>query len=177
MNPLDWIVKFLEVCATPALRFFGGPQMAVRDGWLGWSDKDKQHLVLLLWITFTNRREKPCLLRSLEINHRGIIYKAAAKQGHIGILGPTGWRVKTLRSQDCVVTSPQISATNIVERHGFFLLPKEVSIESGPFLFEVTAKFYGSRSRTDQFGVDGLSTHIPIPRKATRQVRFRFRAN
>lgn len=177
MNPLDWIVKFFEVCAKPLLRFFGSPQMEVQDGWLGWSDKDKQHLALLLWVKFTNTKEKPFLLRSLEIHHRGVNYKAIAKQGHVSILGPTGWRVRTLHPQDCVVTSPQIPAINIAGRHGFFPLPKELSIETGPFLFEVTATFEGGRSRTDQFGVDGFSTHVPISRKATRQVRFRFRAD
>ena len=176
MNPLDWIVKFFEVCATPLLRFFSSPQMEVQDGWLGWSDKDKQHLALLLWIKFTNTREKPFLLRSLEISHRGVKYKAIAKQGHVSILGPTGWRVRTLHPQDCVVTCPQMPAINLAGRHGFFPLPKELSIETGPFLFEVTAKFHAGRSRNDQFGVDGLSTHVPLLRQATRRVRFRFRA-
>jgi hypothetical protein len=177
MNPLDWIVKFFEVCAKPLLRIFGSPQMEVQDGWLGWSDKDKQHLALLLWVKFTNTKEKPFLLRSLKIHHRGVNYKAIAKQGHVSILGPTGWRVRTLHPQDCVVTSPQIPAINIARRHGFFPLPKELSIETGPFLFEVTATFEGGRSRTDQFGVDGFSTHVSISRKATRQVRFRIRAD
>jgi len=175
MNPLDWIVKFFEICTAPALRFFASPQMEVQDGWLGWSDKDKQHLSLLLWIKFTNTRGKPFLLRSLEIQHRGVRYKAIAKQRHVSILGPTGWRVRTLHAQDCVVACPQIPAINIAARHGFFPLPKDISLEKGPFVFQVTAKFHGSRSRTDEFGVDGLATHIPIPRKATRQVRFRFR--
>ena len=152
MNPLDWILKFFEVCAAPVLRFFGSPQIEVQDGWLGWADKDKQHLALLLWVTFTNTKEKVFLLRSLEIRHRGVNHKAIAKQGHISILGPTGWRVRTLHPQDCVVTSPQIPATNIARRHGFFPLPKELSIENGPFLFEVTAtlfKKYFPGSRTD----------------------------
>jgi hypothetical protein len=177
MNPLDWIVKFFELCAWPILRFFGSPQMQVQDGWLGWSDKDKQHLALLLWVTFTNTREKPFLLRSLEIHHRGVKYKAIAKQGHVRILGPTGWRVRTLRLEDCVVSSPQISDINIAGRHGFFPLAKELSIETGPILFEVKATFHSGRSRTDQFGVDGISTHVPIAGKATRNVRFRFRAD
>jgi len=177
MNPLDWIAKIFDVCAKPVLRFFGSPQMEVQDGWLGWSDKDKQHLSLLLWVTFTNTKEKPFLLRSLEVEHRGVNYKAIAKQGHVSILGPTGWRVRTLHPKDCVVASPHIAAINITRRHGFFPLPKELSIETGPFLFEVRAVFHGSRSRTDQFGVDGLSTHVPISRKATRHVRFRFRAD
>lgn len=174
---IDWIVKFCEVCAKPLLRFLGSPQMEVQDGWLGWSDKDKQYLALLLWMKFTNTKEKPFLLRSLEVAHRDVKYKAIAKQGHVSILGPTGWRVRTLHSQDCVVTSPQIPAINIAGRHGFFPLPKELSAKPGPFLFEVTATFQGGRSRTGQFGVDGLSTHVPIPRKPTRPVRFRFRAD
>lgn len=177
MNLLDWIVKLCEACAKPLLRFLGSPQMEVQDGWLGWSDKDKQQLALLLWVKFTNTKERPFLLRSLEIHHRGVKYKAIAKQGHVSILGPTGWRVRTLHPQNCVVMSPQIPAINIAVRHGFFPLPRELSTETGPFLFEVTATFQGGLSRTDQFGVDGLSTHVPILRKPTRQVRFRFRAD
>jgi hypothetical protein len=176
MNPIDWIIKFFELCATPVLRFFARPQMEVQDGWLGWTDREKQHLALLLWVKFINTKEKPFLLRDLEIQHRGISYKAIAKHGHISILGPTGWRVRTLHPQDCVVTSPQIPAVNVAGRHGFFSLPKELSLATGPFLFEVTATFHGSRSRNDQFSVDDLSTHVPISQKATRRVRFRFRS-
>ena len=164
MNPIDWIIKFFEFCATPVLRFFASPQIEVEDGWLGWTDREKQNLALLLWVKFTNAKEKPFLLRALEVQHRGISYKAIAKHGDIRILGPTGWRVRTLHPEDCIVTSPQIPAINVAGRHGFFLLPKELSLATGPFLFEVTATFHGSRSRNDQFGVDDLSTHVPVSR-------------
>jgi hypothetical protein len=173
---MDWIIKFFELCATTVLRFFASPQMEVQDGWLGWTDREKQHLALLLWVKFTNTKEKPFLLRTLEIQHRGISYKAITKRGHISILGPTGWCVRTLHPEDCVVASPKVPGVNVTGRHGFFSLPKELSFATGPFLFEVTAKFYGSRSRRDQFGVDGLATHLPISKTATRRVRFRFKS-
>lgn len=54
MNPLDWIIKLFDLCAAPVLRFFASPQIEVHDGWLGWIDKDRQHLALLLWVKFTN---------------------------------------------------------------------------------------------------------------------------
>lgn len=174
MNPLDWILKLCELCAKPLLRFVGSPQMKIEDGWLGWSDHDRQRFALLLWVKFTNTKERPCLLRHLEIEHRGLKYRPINKQGHVSILGPSGWRVRTLHPQDCAVTSPQIPAINVARRHAFFPLPRELTEETGPFLFEVTAIFEGGRSRTDQFGVKALSTHVPITRKPTRRVRFRF---
>ena len=156
MNPLDWIVRFCEVCARPLLRFFGSPQMEIQSGWLGWSDRDRQQFVLLLWVKFINAKEKPFLLRSLEVEHRGVKYKAIAKLGDVSILGSTGWRVGTLLPKNCAVASPQIPAIDVADRHGYFSLPKHLADNAGGFQFEVSATFHGGRSRTGKFTVDTI---------------------
>jgi len=119
--------------------------MEFQNGWLGWSDRDRQQLALLLWVKFINTKEKPFLLRSLEVEHRGVKYKAIAMQRDVSIQGPrpTGWWVRTLRPQDCAVTSPQIPAINVADRHGYFPLPKHLADSAGGFQFEVLATFQG----------------------------------
>lgn len=158
MNPLDWILKLYEILAKPIISFFESPQMEIeqQNTWLGWSDHDKQRLALLVWVKFTNTSEKPFLLRSLEVERRGVKYKPVRGQGVVSILGPTGWRVKTLHPHECAVTSPQIPAINVARRFGFFPLPKQIAEETGRFEFEVTASFQRGRSRTAKFVIDSI---------------------
>jgi hypothetical protein len=143
--------------------------MEIEDGWLGWTDNEKQHFALLLWARFTNTKDRAFLLRSLKIKHQGVSYKPTSKRGDVRILGPA-WRVRTVNAQECAVTSPQIPAVNVVCRHAFYLLPRELGDSSGGFKFEATAMFEGGRSRTGKFSVD---SDFVFRRETGRLVRSR----
>jgi hypothetical protein len=82
MNPLDWIIKFSELCAKPLLGYFGSPQMEIdKDNTLlGWSQKDRQQVALLLCLKFVNKSEKPFLLRSVEVEHREEVHGTGGKR-------------------------------------------------------------------------------------------------
>ena len=133
---------------NPILPYFFPPEMEIIRQQTKFGRLAGKGFVLLLWVKFRNKSDKAVLVKSFEIKYAGTWYKPSEHPPeHVTLQNNEHVQSRArLQSNESITNSPRMPSSDIINRFGFFILPKPV--EQWPMSIEVTVRSKFSRRRS-----------------------------